>query len=132
MHRGQEARVTVEIGTTLGHYRVLFRLGAGGMGEVWVADDTTLKRKVALKVLPAAVAADPERLARFQREAEVVAALSHPNIVTIYSIEQDGDTRFLTMELIEGQSLDKAIPRGGLPPPTSTCRSSSSLRRLER
>ena len=126
------AAMSVTKGQELGHYRLVAPLGAGGMGEVWVAKDSTLKRKVALKVLPAAVAADPERLARFQREAESVAALSHPNIVTIYSIEQDGDIRFLTMELIEGQSLDKAIPRGGLPPPTSTCRSSSSLRRLER
>ena len=103
------------IGQTLGHYLVHSRLGAGGMGEVWLAEDTTLKRKVALKVLPAGVATDPDRLARFQREAEAVAALSHPNIVTIYSIELDGDIRFLTMEQVEGQSLDQVIPRGGLP-----------------
>jgi Tol biopolymer transport system component len=118
------------IGQSLSHYRVLEKLGAGGMGEVWLAEDTTLKRKVALKVLPAGVATDPDpsrasgssrarsrddRLARFQREAEAVAALSHPNIVTIYSIEQDGDVRFLTMERVEGQSLDQVIPRGGLP-----------------
>jgi serine/threonine protein kinase len=85
------------------------------MGEVWLAEDITLKRQVALKLLPAAVATDPDRLARFQREAEAIAALNHPNIVTIYSVEQDGDVRFLTMELVEAQSLDKGIPRGGMP-----------------
>jgi len=106
--------MSVTAGQVLSHYRLVSPLGAGGMGEVWLAEDTTLKRKVALKVLPAGVASEPDRLARFQREAEAVAALSHPNIVTIHSIEQDGDIRFLTMELIEGQSLDKAIPRGGL------------------
>jgi Tol biopolymer transport system component len=107
--------MTITSGTRLGHYTIVSPLGAGGMGEVWLAEDATLKRKVALKVLPAAVAGDPDRLARFQREAETIAALSHPNIVTIHSIEQDGDVRFLTMELVEGQSLDRMIPRGGLP-----------------
>ena len=107
--------MTVAQGTRLGHYTIVSPLGEGGMGEVWLAEDTTLKRKVALKVLPAGVATDPDRLARFQREAEAVAALSHPNIVTIHSIEQDGDVRFLTMERVEGQSLDQVIPRGGLP-----------------
>ena len=82
---------------------------------MWLAEDTTLKRKVALKVLPAGMAADPDRLARFQREAEAIAALSHPNIVTIYSVEQEDDVRFLTMELVEGLSLAQAIPRGGMP-----------------
>jgi eukaryotic-like serine/threonine-protein kinase len=106
---------SVAAGARLGHYTLVSLLGAGGMGEVWLAEDATLKRKVALKVLSAAVTADPERLARLQREAEAVAALSHPNIVTLYSIEQDGDVRFLTMEVVEGQSLDKTIPRGGLP-----------------
>jgi eukaryotic-like serine/threonine-protein kinase len=107
--------MTLTSGARLGHYTILAPLGAGGMGEVWVAEDTRLKRKVALKVLPAAMAADPDRLARFQREAEAVAALTHPNIVTIYSVEEDADVRFMTMELIEGQSLDRVIPPGGLP-----------------
>src|SRR5207253_1295162 len=74
----------------------------------------TLKRKVALKILPALMATDPERLARFQREAEAIAALTHPNIVTIHSIEQVGDVRFLTMEYVDGQSLDHLIKPGGL------------------
>ena len=107
--------MSVAPGSQFGHYRIIKPLGAGGMGEVWLADDITLKRKIALKVLPAGVAADPERLARFQREAEAVAALTHPNIVTIHSIEQDGDVRFLTMELVDGQSLDHLIPPGGMP-----------------
>jgi hypothetical protein len=107
--------MSVTAGQVLSHYRLLSPLGAGWMGEVWLAEDTTLKRGVAIKLLPAAVATDPDRLARFQREAEAIAALNHPNIVTIYSVERDGDVRFLTMELVEGQSLDKRIPRGGLP-----------------
>ena len=76
------------VGTTLGHYRVLRSLGSGGMGEVYLAEDTRLKRQVALKILPPAVAAQPDRLDRFQREAQTVAALNHPNIVTLYSVEE--------------------------------------------
>jgi len=101
--------------TTLGRYRILEPLGAGGMGEVWVAEDATLRRRVALKVLPDAVSRDRDRLARFQREAEALAALSHPGIVTVYSIEEDDGIRYLSMELVEGQTLDKALPRGGFP-----------------
>ncbi len=107
--------MSVTAGRVLSHYRLVSPLGAGGMGEVWLAEDTTLKRQVALKLLPAAVATDPDRLARFQREAEAVAALNHPSVVRIYSVEQDGDVRFLTMELVEGQSVDKLIPLGGMP-----------------
>ena len=107
--------MSVTAGRVLSHYRLVSPLGAGGMGEVWLAEDTTLKRQVALKLLPAAVATDPDRLARFQREAEAVAALNHPSVVTIYCVEQDGDVRFLTMELVEGQSVDKLIPLGGMP-----------------
>jgi serine/threonine protein kinase len=102
-------------GARLGHSTILAPLGAGGIGEVWVAEDARLKRKVALKVLPAAVLGDADRLARFQREAEAVAALTHPNIVTIYSIEEDAGISFMTMELVDGQSLDRVIPPGGLP-----------------
>jgi Tol biopolymer transport system component len=103
------------IGTTLGHYRVLEKLGAGGMGEVYAAEDTKLQRRVALKLLPSDMAADPERLQRFQREARAVAALNHPNVVTIYSVEEADGVQFLTMELVEGKTLDDLIPEGGLP-----------------
>jgi len=103
------------IGTTLGHYRILESLGVGGMGEVFAAQDTKLDRKVALKVLPASVAADPDRRERFAREAKAVAALNHPNIVTVHSVEESGDTYFLTMELVEGRTLADLIPAKGLP-----------------
>ena len=99
----------------LGHYEILRLLGKGGMGEVWRARDTRLKREVALKVLPAEVAKDPSRLARFQQEAETVARLNHAHIVTLHSVEEDAGVRFLTMELVEGESLDQIIDRGGLP-----------------
>ena len=103
------------IGRTLSHYRIHAALGAGGMGEVYRATDTKLGRDVALKVLPMEVASDPERLARFQREARAVAALNHPNVVTLYSVEESEGVHFLTMELIEGQSLDRLISSNGLP-----------------
>jgi TolB-like protein/Tfp pilus assembly protein PilF len=102
------------IGRTLAHYRVTAALGTGGMGEVYRATDTKLGRDVALKVLPVDVARDPERLARFEREARAIAALNHPHIVTIFSVEEAEDVRFLTMELVEGQSLDRRIPPAGL------------------
>ena len=102
-------------GTRIGAYQILGPLGAGGMGEVYRATDTRLGRDVALKVLPEAVAHDADRLARFEREARMVAALNHPNIVTLYSIEEAGGIRFLTMEHVEGQSLDRLVPSGGMP-----------------
>ncbi len=102
------------IGDTLGHYRNLVKLGEGGMGEVYRAEDTKLQRLVAIKVLPEAMASDPERLARFEREARAVAALNHPNIVTIHSVEQVDGIHFLTMELVEGASLEECIPSGGV------------------
>ncbi len=102
------------IGETLSHYRILEKLGEGGMGEVYLAEDTRLKRKVALKVLPSEMAGDSSRLERFQREAEVVAAMDHPNIVTIFSVEEDAGTHFLTMSYIEGKSLGELIPKGGM------------------
>ncbi len=101
--------------TRLGTYEIVAPLGAGGMGEVYRARDLRLGREVALKVLPADVAADTGRLARFEREARTVAALSHPNIVVLYSVEDEGNVRFLTMELVEGQSLDQHVTPGGLP-----------------
>ncbi len=101
--------------TVLGHYRILRLLGQGGMGEVYAAEDTRLHRTVALKMLPHAVAADPDRRKRLEREAQAVAALNHPNIVTIYSVEEAGDVMFLTMELVEGRTLKEMMDTGALP-----------------
>jgi serine/threonine protein kinase len=103
------------IGETLGHYKVIEKLGAGGMGEVYRARDLTLGRDVALKVLPQNLSSDSERLDRFEREAKVVAALNHPNIVTLFSVEKADGVPFLTMELVEGKALDEEIPDSGLP-----------------
>ena len=102
------------IGKNLQHYRILEKLGAGGMGDVYLAEDTKLKRKVAVKVLPEDMALDPVRLARFRREAEAVAALNHPNIVTIYSVEDADGVHFLTMEFVDGKPLQKLIPGSGI------------------
>ena len=102
------------IGSTISHYRITGKLGSGGMGDVYEAEDTELRRKVALKVLPEDLASDPERLERFKREARAVAALNHPNIITLHSVEEADGRHFLTMELVEGESLDQRIPEGGL------------------
>ncbi len=102
-------------GTRLGPYEIVAPLGAGGMGEVYRARDSRLGRDVAVKVLPQDVASDPDRLTRFEREARTVAALNHPNIVVLHSIEEDHGTRFLTMELVEGQTVDRMVIAGGLP-----------------
>ncbi len=104
-------------GRTLSYYRVVAHIGAGGMGEVYRATDTRLGRDVALKVLPAEMAQDPERLARFRREAKTLAQLDHPNIVTIYSVEEADGMHFLTMQLVKGLPLDRIIPASGLPLP---------------
>ena len=101
--------------TRLGTYEIIAPLGAGGMGEVYRARDTRLGREVALKLLPAGIARDPGRLARFEREARIVAGLNHPNIVVLHSIEDDGQVRFLTMELVEGRDLTSLVAAGGLP-----------------
>ncbi len=118
------------VGQTLAHYRILEKLGQGGMGEVFRATDTRLGRDVALKVLPADMAAahDPstgsgssraqprdDRLERFRREARALATLDHPGIVTVYSVEESNGVHFLTMQLVEGETLDRVIPEGGLP-----------------
>src|SRR5579863_5511362 len=96
-------------GNRLGPYEVLSPLGAGGMGEVYRARDTKLGREVAIKVLPAAFAQDADRMARFQREAQVLASLNHPNIASIYGLEESGSTRALVMELVEGPTLAEHI-----------------------
>ena len=105
----------LDAGSRLGAFEILSELRAGGMGVVYRARDTKLHREVALKVLPEAFASDPERLVRFQREARAVASLNHPNIVTIYSVEEIDGLHFLTMELVEGTELGDLIAPGGLP-----------------
>jgi serine/threonine protein kinase len=101
-------------GTRLGPYEITTQIGVGGMGEVYKATDTNLKRAVAIKVLPVSVAADAERLARFQREAEVLAALNHPNIAAIYGLERSGAAPALVMELVEGPTLADRIALGAI------------------
>jgi Tol biopolymer transport system component len=103
------------IGQTLRHYEIVELLGKGGMGEVYAAQDTRLDRLVALKLLPEETADDPERRLRFEREAKAVAALNHPNIVTIHSVEEADGVFFITMELVRGQRLTELIPDDGLP-----------------
>src|SRR5437762_1444851 len=98
----------------LGPYHLIERIGAGGMGEVWKAEDTRLGRTVAIKVLPQAVAADAEATARLKREARTAAQLYHANIATIHSIEQEGDLLFIVMEYVEGEPLTQMIRRGGI------------------
>ena len=107
--------MALEAGFRLGHYTVTAKLGEGGMGEVWEATDTQLNRQVALKILPDAFAADPDRLARFQREAQVLASLNHPGIAAIYGIEKAEDTRALVLELVEGPTLADRIAKGPIP-----------------
>jgi Tol biopolymer transport system component len=99
-------------GTRLSVYEILSPLGAGGMGEVYRAKDTKLGRDVALKILPASFTTDPERVARFRREAQVLASLNHPHIAQIYGLEDANNTQFIVLELVEGESLDKLIARG--------------------
>jgi serine/threonine protein kinase len=102
-------------GAHLGSYEIVALIGAGGMGEVYRARDLKLNRDIALKVLLERAAADPHRRARFAREAQNVAALSHPSIVTIYSVEEANGIPFLTMELVEGKPLTEIIPKDGRP-----------------
>ena len=102
------------IDKTLAHYRIVDKLGEGGMGQVFVAEDSRLGRRVALKVLSEEMAQDPERLQRFEREARAVAALNHPNIVTIYSVEEAEGHHFITMELVEGKTLAEELLKGPL------------------
>jgi serine/threonine protein kinase/tetratricopeptide (TPR) repeat protein len=101
------------LGRTLAHYRITAAIGAGGMGQVYRATDTRLGRDIALKVLPAETASNPEMLERFRREARAVAALNHPNIVTIHSVEEAEGLHFLTMELLRGRPLNELIPENG-------------------
>src|SRR5215831_12233283 len=103
------------IGTKLAHYEITSHLGSGGMGDVYQATDSKLGRNVAVKFLPEAFVQDADRVARFDREARLLAALNHPNIAAVYGLEQDGDRKFLVMELVPGQTLADRIQRGSIP-----------------
>ncbi len=105
----------VQPGTRLGPYSVTAKIGEGGMGEVYQARDTKLDRDVALKVLPEAFTSDPDRLARFEREAKVLASLNHPNIGSIYGLEEAEGVRALVLELVEGPTLADRIKQGPIP-----------------
>src|SRR5574342_245427 len=107
--------MTRMIGTRLGPYEITAKLGEGGMGEVYRATDSRLDRQVAIKVLPAGFVADPERLARFEREAKLLAQLHHPNIASIFGLEESGGTRALVMELVDGPTLADRLAHGALP-----------------
>ncbi|HEY6506768.1 MAG TPA: serine/threonine-protein kinase, partial [Vicinamibacterales bacterium] len=102
-------------GTRVGPYQITAQIGEGGMGQVYRATDTKLKRQVAIKTLPPLVAADVNRLARFQREAELLASLNHPNIAAIHGLEDADGTQALVMELVEGDDLSQRLARGPIP-----------------
>ncbi len=103
------------IGKHVAHYTITEKIGAGGMGDVYRARDNKLGRDVALKVLPDAFAADPQRMARFKREARILASLNHPNIAAIHGVEDTGDVRCLVLELVEGETLASLVERGAIP-----------------
>ena len=107
--------MALAVGSRLGHYDVTALIGEGGMGQVYQATDTKLKRQVALKILPEAFATDPDRLVRFQREAQVLASLNHPGIAAIYGLEDSEDTKALVLELVEGPTLADRIAQGPIP-----------------
>src|SRR6516164_3074499 len=107
--------MTLAPGTRVGAYEIVALIGSGGMGEVYLAKDTKLGRDIALKILPASFTNDPERVARFRREAQVLASLNHPHIGAIYGLEEVNGTQFLVLELVDGESLDKRIARGPIP-----------------
>jgi len=106
--------MVLAVGAKLGPYEIVSLIGAGGMGEVYRARDSKLNREVALKVLPAAFANDAERMARFQREAQVLASLNHPKIAAIYGLEESGGVRALVMELVEGPTLAESLNSGAM------------------
>src|SRR4029078_3019438 len=110
-----QGRMTLAPNTRLGPYEITAKLGEGGMGEVYRATDSRLRREVAIKVLPAAFTADREGLARFEREAQLLAQLHHPNIASIFGLEEQDGTRALVMELVEGEDLSALIARGPVP-----------------
>ncbi len=105
----------IQIGQQLGSVEITALLGKGGMGEVYRARDTNLKRDVAIKILPDGFSSDPDRVSRFQREAEVLASLNHPDIAAIYDLRETRSSRFLVLELVEGETLAERIPHGRIP-----------------
>src|SRR5262245_20282912 len=107
--------MSVGVGTHLGSLEITALLGRGGMGEVYRARDTKLKREVAIKILPEEFACDTDRLGRFQREAELLASLNHPNIAAIYDLREPNNATFLVLELVEGETLADRIKRGPVP-----------------
>src|SRR6201997_3989830 len=107
--------MSLGVGTHLGSLEITALIGKGGMGEVYRARDTKLKRDVAIKILPEEFSRDPDRVARFQREAEVLASLNHPNIAAIYDFQEAEGSRFLVLELVEGETLAERIQRGPVP-----------------
>src|ERR1700737_568635 len=107
--------MSLSVTTRLGPYEILAPIGKGGMGEVWKAHDTKLSRDIALKILPAAFASDPDRMARFEREARVLASLDHPNIAAIYGLEESNSLRALVLALIDGPTLADRIAAGQIP-----------------
>ena len=103
------------VGRQIGNYQFVSLVGAGGMGEVYRARDTKLKREVAIKILPEEFSRDPDRVSRFQREAQLPASLNHPNIAAIYDLEEAGGLRFLILELVEGETVAERLKRGPIP-----------------
>ncbi len=107
--------MTLQSGQMLSHYRLVEKIGEGGMGVVWRAEDTKLKRHVAIKFLPPEFTADTEKLRRFLREARTAAVVNHPNIATVHDVNKDGETTFIVMELVEGKTLRSLLRTGPLP-----------------
>src|SRR5262249_9032721 len=107
--------LSIAVGTKLGSNEIINLLGKGGMGEVYRARDTKLKREVAIKILPEEFSLDADRVSRFQREAEVLASLNHPNIAAIYDLQEANDKRFLVLELVEGATLADRLRHGRIP-----------------
>src|SRR5207249_8653046 len=107
--------MSIPVGTLLGSHQIMGLLGRGGMGEVYRARDLKLKREVAIKILPEEFSHDLDRISRFQREAEVLAALNHPNIAAIYDLQEASGWRYLVLELVEGETLADRIARGRIP-----------------
>ena len=107
--------MTLQPGQMLAHYRLVEKIGEGGMGVVWSAEDKRLRRTVAIKVLPEEFSKDPERLSRFEREAHFLASLNHTNIASIYGLEQADEVRFLALEYVDGETLAERLAQGPLP-----------------